>query len=119
MVRGTAIVLGIGLVILWLVGLNEGAALWLTWLNGVAALVAFTIGAAANDESASALSVAGGPIGLSLGLYVLWVVGLATHAETWLCWWTFVFACAFLAIGVFSTTTMARRPTTTTTPRAI
>ena len=32
MVRGTSILLGIGLVILWLVGLNQHATSWLTWI---------------------------------------------------------------------------------------
>src|ERR1041385_4416314 len=41
MTRGTSIVLGAGLIIVWLVGLGNGATSWLTWLDGVAALCAF------------------------------------------------------------------------------
>jgi hypothetical protein len=33
-------------------------------------------------------------------LYVLWIVGLVTRAVTWQSWWTFAFACAYLAAAV-------------------
>ena len=46
MVRGASIVLGAGLIALWLVGLGNHATAWLTWLDGVAALCAFGLAAA-------------------------------------------------------------------------
>ncbi len=115
MVRETSIGLGIGLIIWWLVGLSDHAAAWLTWLDGIAALCAFGIGAAVVPSRANAPVTAGGPIALSIGLFVLWLIGLATHAQSWLAWWTFVFACAFLAVGVYASTRLERRggaPTT-------
>jgi hypothetical protein len=48
-------------------------------------------------------------------LYVLWIAGLATHAERWLSWWTFVFAGAFLVVGISAA---MQRPVITT-PRAV
>ncbi len=104
MLRGTSIALGIGLVILWLVGLSDHATLWLTWLDGLAGLAAFGVAAVASDQATGGATVtmartAGGPLGISLGLYILWIIGLATHAERWLTWWTFAFACAFLIFG--------------------
>jgi hypothetical protein len=115
MVRGSSIVLGIGLVILWLVGLSNHATAWLTWFDGLAALCAFGIAAAVSSEHASTSVVSGGPIALAMGLYVLWIVGLATHAEHWLSWWTFAFATAFLVVGVSAS---MQRPVITT-PRTV
>jgi hypothetical protein len=37
---------------------------------------------------------------LAVVLYVLWIVGLVTRAVTWQSWWTFAFACAYLAAAV-------------------
>jgi len=108
MVRGTSIVLGIGLVLLWIVGLSNHASAWLTWLDGLAALCAFGVAAAAVPEGAGV--TAASPLGLSVGLYVLWIIGLAMHVETWLAWWTFAFATGFLLLGLFSGAS-TRRPT--------
>ena len=98
MVRGVSIVLGIGLTLLWLVGLNQHATAWLTWFDGVGALVAFGIAGAVRGRAAGP-SVGGGPIGLSIGLFVLWIVGLIQRSDLWLTWWTFAFACGFLIVG--------------------
>ena len=96
MFRAIAFVLGLGLVLVWLAGLSSHASGWLTWLDGLAALVALA-GAAALVEFNR-----GGTAGsgfLALGLFVLWIVGLATGATLWLSWWTFAFACAFLVLA--------------------
>ncbi len=98
-VRGISVALGVGLAILWLVGLNYHATSWLTWLDGVAALVAFGIGASLSERMSAGV-LGGTPIALSIGLFILWIIGLVMNAETWLVWWTFVFACAFLLVGL-------------------
>jgi hypothetical protein len=98
MIRASSIALGIGLVVLWLVGLWNGATAWLTWLNGVGGLVAFGIAASVTPRVVGA--AAGSPIALSVGLFALWIIALITHATTWLTWWTFAFACAFLMVGM-------------------
>lgn len=101
MVRTWAVILGIGLGILWIVGLNDPAAPgWLTWLDGVAALCSFAIAAAYPDTVRSRAGRAAAPIVLALGLFALWIVGLATHAVAWLSWWTFAFACAYVLLGI-------------------
>jgi hypothetical protein len=98
MVRGISIALGIGLVILWLVGLSNHATAWLTWFNGLGALAAFGVAASAPEGIATSRA-AGGPFGLSGALFVLWIVAMVTRADHWLAWWTFAFACAFLIVG--------------------
>jgi hypothetical protein len=92
-------VLAIGLVVLWLAALSQHATSWLTWADVVAALCAFAIAAGAG-ASVTPGSSATLPLALSVGLAVLWIIGLASHASSWLAWWTFAFACAFLLIGV-------------------
>jgi hypothetical protein len=113
MVRGTSIALGIGLAILWIVGLSNHAAIWLTWLDALAALGAFAVAAAAVPDTPRSTAVAASPILLATGLFVVWIIGLAVHAESYMAWWTFAFACAFLLLGLFSgttTTTSTRHP---------
>ncbi len=103
MTKGLTVILGIGLIILWIVGLGDPVAPgWLTWLDGVAGLCAFGIAGAMAPASTRGVRM-GGPILLAIGLYALWVIGLATHAVPWLKWWTFAFADAFLLVGIGAT----------------
>ena len=98
--KGTSVALGIGLAILWIAGLSSpDSPGWLTWLDGVAALAAFTIAALMRMGDSRAKRV-GNTIGLSVCLFVLGIIGLATGALPWLSWWTFAFACAFLILGI-------------------
>ena len=113
MVRGTSIVLGAGLVILWLVGLGNNSTGWLTWLDGVAALCAFAIAAAVIPEKVGLGARAGAPVALSLGLFVLWILALSVGATAWLAWWTFAFGCAFLILGLVAVGGEPTSPTVT------
>ncbi len=114
MVRGISIALGIGLIILWITGLSQHATAWLTWLDGIAGLCAFGIAGVIRPGVAG--SLAASPIALSVGLFVLWIIALAIGASGWLSWWTFVFACAFLLLGIAGGASL-RRPMTTTPHR--
>src|SRR5690349_21661009 len=100
MVRGWSIALGVGLVILGLAGLSGPFGSWMAWLDFVAALGSFVIAASimpTDLETARASS----PLILSLGLFVMWIVGLVTaSAVGWLSWWNFAFACAYLILGL-------------------
>ena len=116
MVRASSIVLGAGLVILWAVGLGNHATAWLTWLNGLGALCAFGIAAAIVPNMTLSGRVSP-PIVLSIGLFVLWIIALATHAEAWLAWWTFAFACAFLLVGIIAS--FEHREPMITRPRTV
>ncbi len=105
--KGASVVLGVGLLVVWIVGLAQNATGWLTWLDGVAGVMSFVVAGAVApaDDRAAARS---GSVGMGVqtaGLFVLWLVGMATRATPWLVWWTFVFACAYL---VFSLALVAR-----------
>lgn len=102
--RTGMILLGIGLGLLWLVGLGYQATPWLTWGNLVAALLSLGTGLLPNS-AVSALKAS--PFTLGGLLVVLWIVGLASGASLWLTWWTFVFGVAYLLFGV---ATLGERP---------
>ena len=98
--KAIGVALGTGLAILWVAGLSSPYAPgWFTWLDGLAALGAFFIAGRVSDQDLRSRRM-GGPITLSIGLFALWIAGLATDATPWLCWWTFAFACAALVFGV-------------------
>ena len=103
MFRGVSVVLGIGLIILWIAGLSSHAThggAWLTWLDGVAGLVAIAIGVGVGKQAR--MGVPGWGL-IALGLFILWIVGLAAAAPVWLAWWTFAFACAFVILAASGT----------------
>lgn len=106
--------MGIGLIALWLVelasppfnGMAElapsAAARWITWFDLLAALIAFSISAKVRQGESSRTRGAA-PILLSGGLFILFVVGLASPpVPAWMTWWNFAFACAFLFIGLIA-----------------
>lgn len=119
MVRGTSIVLGAGLIILWLVGLGNNATGWLTWLDAIGGLCAFGIAAALIPERTSMAGQVGAPIALSIGLLVLWIVGLSYGATNWLAWWTFAFGCAFMIVGLLAIGEERKTTPRVTQPRTV
>jgi hypothetical protein len=99
MLRVISFLLGFGLIVLWAVGLgSEQATTWLTWLDGVAAVCAFSVGAIGGRRPA--LAAGSTDLLLAMGLFVLWIVALAHRATGWQAWWTFAFACVYLALGM-------------------
>ena len=106
MFRGVSVALGFGLIILWIAALSAHAAPWLTWLDGIAGLIAIVLGI-----SAARVAQIGVPAGgaLALGLFVLWIIALSAHGPLWLAWWTFAFACAFVVLAAASTSGGERR----------
>ena len=99
MIRGMALILAIGLFVLWIVALGQHATPWLTWLDLLAALFGFAIVVGAGAVTGLAFGI-GAPMALAIGLFVLWIIALATHADSWLSWWTFGFACAFFFAAI-------------------
>src|SRR5947209_16826782 len=92
MVRLTPALIGLGLAVLWVIGMCEDAEVWLTWLDGVAATLSFAVVGLIPEREGSRLA-AGAMGAVGLGLLALWLTGLATHATPWLTWWTFVAGC--------------------------
>ncbi|HVV49387.1 MAG TPA: hypothetical protein VHO06_07005 [Polyangia bacterium] len=91
MLRIFPALIGAGLAAMWVIGLSEDATVWLTWLVGIAAALAFaTVGLIPERQrslwAAACLGL------LSGGLGVMWLIGLVAHARPWLTWWTFVAA---------------------------
>ena len=102
MIKSWSIIFGIGLGILWLAGLGAPLATpWLTWLDAVAAFLSFVIAGGISDTSERRVRL-GSPVGLSLGLFALWIIGLATGVVAWQAWWNFAFAVAYLILGFAS-----------------
>ncbi|MEO5970632.1 MAG: hypothetical protein ABIQ95_11950 [Bdellovibrionia bacterium] len=100
MLRKYSTILGIGLLMLWAVGLGSpGTYPWMTWLVGIAALCSFGI-AAFTPTYASRNTKMGESVLLATGLFLLWVVGLVNGVAPWMAWWTFAFACVYLLLGI-------------------
>lgn len=98
MVRAGMITLGIGLVVLWAVGLSRDTADWFLWLSFLVGILSVIGGALAPRISRNArvtelLAFAG-------GLFVLWVIGMVSNLANWEVWSTFAFACAYLLFGI-------------------
>jgi hypothetical protein len=116
MTRGLTLGLSVGLIILWIMGITSHANIWLTWLNGLAALVGFAVVFGAGNIARDSISPAG-PIAIGVGLALMWIVGLATGANTGLTWLTFVFACAFVFVGIGAS--VSQRQATRQKPHAV
>jgi len=97
MYRAVAIALGVGLLVLWIAGLSYHAPVWLTWLDGVAGLVAFIVAWAFVASAMVGVAMSGG---LALGLFILWIIALGSRGGIWMAWWTFGFAAAFSLLAV-------------------
>jgi hypothetical protein len=112
--RGVLGALGAGLIILWLVGLGASANHWLTWLDGIAGACSLIVSGVGFESQAGAERYAASwMVGLSVVLFVFWVVALVTPAPTFLVWWTFGFALAYLCAGVaFGVQSTRALPTT-------
>jgi hypothetical protein len=112
--RAWSLVLGLGLVILGLTGLSQATGgIWMAWLDIILGIISF---AAAGSAAAPRVipsettamtgarpSRSGGLFFLSLCLFVMWIVGLASGSvSTSLVWWNFAFACAYGLVGIAS-----------------
>lgn len=101
MVRRCSIILGTGLAILGLTGLNgPGPRSWMTWCDLVGAWTAFFIAGTIGPTSTRAQRIAG-PVALGAGLLGACAIGYASGTVVhWLLWWTVAFAGAFLTLGI-------------------
>ena len=106
--------LAVGLGILWVVGLSQGAAPWLVWLDFIAALIAL---AAPLLPEQNGTIMKAPPFALAVGVGALWLGALATGVRSWLTWWNFAFAIAFLVLGFALLSEPSERTFTGTGPR--
>lgn len=100
MVRRSSLVIGVGLALLWAIGLMLDHHASLLWFNAVAAVIAFGIAGLVDDEHNPANAF--GPAMLGLGLAALWIVGIASRQPSWAVWAQFPFAVACLAVAVMA-----------------
>ena len=100
--KALSVICGIGLLILWLVGLGSpNSTTWLAWWDAIAAVAAFIAAGSANTRQNA---VAGAGV-VALGIFVLWIVGLSTNGTPWQNWWTFAFAC-LMVVSAFAGTSI-------------
>jgi len=102
MVRKSSYVIGLGLALLWAVGLGLRPHATLLWFDAVAALIAFAIGGLVDETGEHNPANAFGPAMLGLGLAALWIVGIASSQPSWAAWLNFPFAVACLAVAVMA-----------------
>ena len=97
MIKGWSIALGIGLLILGFTGiLRSSGDSWIGWLDIVGAVFSFITAASAATTS----DPKAGPLGISAGLFVIWLLAVVTATvSTPIIWWNFAFACAYLLVG--------------------
>lgn len=107
MSRLPLLVIALFLFALWIVGLLMRAPIWLTWLDGTGALLAFIIAGmytTAPDNNRQWLTGV-----LAIGLFALWIGGLAAHATAALTWFTFLAACGAAVIAIGGNRPMVRK----------
>jgi hypothetical protein len=101
MSRAVVVSLGLGLLLMWVVGLVDGSTWWLVWLDGVVAVLSFLV-AAATSSSSGPVAASAGPGLLGVALGVLFILGLVANASAWLVWFTLAFAGGELALASLS-----------------
>jgi hypothetical protein len=102
MVRKSSWLIGLGLALLWWIGLSLRPNATLLWFDAVAAVVAFAIGGLVDDTVEHNPGNALGPAILGLGLAAVWIIGIASRQPAWAAWANFPFAVACLAVAVMT-----------------
>lgn len=100
MVRRSSFIIGLGLALLWWIGLSLNHNATLLWFDAVGAVLAFGIGGLVDDTVERKPSYALGPAMLGLGLAVVWIAGMASSQPRWVPWFNLLFAVASLAVAV-------------------
>jgi hypothetical protein len=99
MIRVGAIVLGVGLALLWALGLWADRSATILWFDAVLALLSFGV-AALEREDELGVSRGGAPALIALGLAAVGILGTAAGQARWAAIANFVFACAYAALAV-------------------
>ena len=109
MLRASLSVLALALLLLWVVGVTDGATPWMTWLDGVAAVLTLLL-VPVTRPSIGPVGAAVVPSLIGSGLVAMFVVGLATHASGWLTWFTGAFGAGYLLYAAFAFAVQATDP---------
>lgn len=100
MLKRFTTLLGVGLLALWALGLGDArASSWVVWLLGLGSLWSFGIALYSSDVPSQVERVAQ-PLALAVGLFAVWLIGIALDSVAWLNRWTFVSAMAYLFLGI-------------------
>jgi hypothetical protein len=102
MVRKSSFIIGLGLALLWAVGLGLRPHATLLWFDALAAVIAFSIAALVDESGEHNPANAFAPALLGLGLAVVWIIGMASSQPAWAAWLNFPFAVACLALAVMA-----------------
>ena len=97
MARIGSLILGAGLVVLWIAGLNQAATVWLTWLLGLTGLATVVVDVMLPERHGR--DGAKAPAAIGFALFAFWILGVTAQATSWLTWWTFFFGFGHLAIA--------------------
>jgi len=101
MVRFASILLGTGLLVVALYGIQEPLGQWVVWLNIIAAAAAFVFAASIQRRTPIATQ-SGTSLGLALFLFGAWGLSFLTLTPNWLRAWTFLFACSFSLVSLLA-----------------
>lgn len=102
MVRKSSYIIGLGLALLWWIGLSRDPSAQLLWFDAVGAVIAFAIGGLVDDTVERNPANAFGPAVLGLGLTAVWIAGLALDQPAWAAWLNLPFAIASLTVAVMA-----------------
>lgn len=112
-----SIILGVGLVILGLSGLGSMGGTWIAWLD----IVGGVFGIIAASSSTNYAGISGeqypsvaGLASVTVGLFAMWIIGLATQSvTTTMSWWNFGFGVAFGLLAVGTRRAVVKNPVAT------
>src|SRR3954471_22279429 len=102
MVRRGSFLIGLGLALVWWIGLSLNHSATMLWFDALGAVVAFAIGGLIDDTVESNPANALGPGFLALGLAVVWIVALVGHQPARVAWFNFLFAAASATVAVLA-----------------
>ena len=100
MLRRSSLVIGLGLALLWGIGLRLSPHASMLWFDAIAAVIAISIGVLVDDSGEEDPGSALAPALLGLGLAALWIVGVASRQPAWVAWVQLPFAVACLGVAV-------------------
>jgi|SRR6516164_8524786 len=108
MLRKSLLLLGLGMAILWWIGLSRDHSATILWFSAVGAVLSFGCAGLIDepDEQPSAVFVPG-LIGLGLG--AVFAAGMAGGQPAWANWLNFVFALGYLGVAIAATVGLRRR----------